>query len=102
MMPDVCPICDAKNVRGPTCRRCRADLSLLREVEDYREQLLGWAARALSNGEVERAREFLAEAERVHPGLDTARLAAVAALIAREFDAAWRHYLQAGNLVREP
>lgn len=31
-----CPVCRAENDRGPNCRRCRADLSLLFALEKQR------------------------------------------------------------------
>ncbi|MCX7702256.1 MAG: hypothetical protein N2039_15375 [Gemmataceae bacterium] len=101
MISGVCPICGARNVRDPKCRRCRADLSLLRGVEEYRAALLSRALRALGAGQIQQARDWLAEAERVHPGRDIARFAAVAALMMRDFSSAWRHYLQAKTSARE-
>lgn len=101
MISGICPICGARNVTEQKCRRCRADLSLLRRVERYRAALLGRALRALAEGQIQQARDWLAQAERVHPGQDITRFAAVAALMMRDFSSAWRHYLQAKTRARK-
>jgi hypothetical protein len=38
-----CPVCKADNTQGPTCRRCKAELALLFELEAARQRLLAKA-----------------------------------------------------------
>jgi hypothetical protein len=56
-----CPTCNARQVWSDQCRRCKADLSLLRQIwrsaEDARQQCLhelaaGRAARALRHAQI--------------------------------------------------
>ncbi len=44
----VCPVCKAENAAGPACRRCKADLSLLFQLEEQRERTLAAARRLLA------------------------------------------------------
>ena len=39
-MPIPCPCCKAANDAGPACRRCKADLSLLFQLESDRAALM--------------------------------------------------------------
>ena len=45
-----CPVCTAESDTGPSCRRCRADLSLLFRLEEERACLGATARRALLEG----------------------------------------------------
>src|SRR5438093_11568024 len=56
-----CPVCRAENTQGPSCRRCKADLSLLFALEEQRRQALGTARDAAARGAW---RDFLAAAAR--------------------------------------
>jgi alkyl sulfatase BDS1-like metallo-beta-lactamase superfamily hydrolase len=46
-----CPVCKAENSAGPLCRRCKADLAVLWELETHRERLLAAARQAAGRGE---------------------------------------------------
>lgn len=90
-----CPVCRAVNDQGPQCRRCRADLSLLFQLEDQRDQARSEALHCLSTGQMAKA---LIAAERMdHLAHDdeSRRLLAVIHLLRREFDRAWRSYMAA-------
>jgi hypothetical protein len=87
-----CPLCKAENSQGPTCRRCKADLSLLFTLEEQRAAAL---ARARELQEAGRAWEALALARRAHTlraGDDSLQMVAVTALLTRDFATAWRSW----------
>ncbi|MBM4072944.1 MAG: hypothetical protein FJ271_29060 [Planctomycetes bacterium] len=58
-----CPVCRADNAAPATCRRCRADLSLLWSLEGRRHQLLAGCRAAVGAG---RADEILRHAQEAH------------------------------------
>ncbi|MSR54540.1 MAG: hypothetical protein EXS09_14805 [Gemmataceae bacterium] len=80
-----CPVCRADNTAGPTCRRCKADLSLLIEAEACRSRHMALAQYALTSERFEEALEELAQAEGVRAGSDVQRMKACAYLLAGDF-----------------
>jgi hypothetical protein len=54
-----CPICRASLNGAGTCRRCRADLAKVQEVEIQGRQLAGAALHSLALGETEEALRLL-------------------------------------------
>jgi hypothetical protein len=90
--PITCPVCRARVESGPECRRCKADLALLFALEARRDAALAAARRALAVGRPDEALSGAREAERLRHGEDARRLIAVAHLLRRDFDAAWRRY----------
>jgi len=83
-----CPVCKADNTSGPNCRRCKADLSLLFDLEAHRDRLLGEAHALAAEGSW---REFLALVEQAHGlrrGEETRRLRAVGRLLIGDFSGA--------------
>jgi hypothetical protein len=80
-----CPVCRAENDRGPTCRRCRADLGLLFRLESQRRRLLARARSELTRGRPDEALPLLDEADALRRGDDVRRLRAVAHLLRRDF-----------------
>jgi hypothetical protein len=93
-----CPACRAVNDAGPVCRRCRADLSLLVAVEARRAAELAEGRMQLAQGDVEAAFSSARRADELRRGADSARLAAIAALLKRDFAAAWKAYPRARSL----
>jgi hypothetical protein len=92
-MPLRCPVCKADNAQGPTCRRCKADLSMLFTLEEQRDHLLGLARAALERGG--RPQEVLAQAaqaDSLRRDEESLRLVALGALLCRDFHLAWRSY----------
>jgi hypothetical protein len=87
-----CPVCKADNAKGPACRRCKADLSLLWDLEVRRETLLAAARLHLRNGEWRTAGDAAAAAGRLRTGADAGRVEAVARLLDRDFPGAWQAY----------
>jgi methylphosphotriester-DNA--protein-cysteine methyltransferase len=87
-----CPCCRAANDAGPACRRCRADLSLLFALRDQRERLLARAADALTQGDGPAALKLAGEAAAIRDGDDARTVRAAAALLTRDFAAAWAWY----------
>jgi hypothetical protein len=93
-----CPACRASNDAGPACRRCRADLTLLFAVDAQRSAELTAGRTALAQGDADAAFASANRADELRRGADSARLAAVASLIKRDFAAAWKEYQQARSL----
>ncbi len=91
-MTIACPCCRAANETGPTCRRCRADLSLLFAVADRRGFLLSEARRLVAEGKFADAVRSLDEAAALRAGGDVRRLRAAALLLAGEYAAALAAY----------
>ena len=80
-----CPVCKADNTQGPSCRRCKADLSLLFALEEQRRQALAEAHRAAAAGN---RHSFLVWAERadtLRRDDESRRLLAVAHFLHRNF-----------------
>ena len=75
-MTIACPCCRAGNETA-TCRRCKADLSLLAAIEARREYLLDAARAKLGRGED--ASPMIEEATVLRVGSDAVQLHAVAA-----------------------
>ena len=84
-----CPACGAGGNREATCRRCKADLSLLEDLERSRAGYLARAAFHARRGEARACREDARQAHGLRAGADSARWLAVGSLLARDFDAAW-------------
>jgi hypothetical protein len=87
-----CSVCKAENDKGPQCRRCKVDLSLLFELEAQRERLLAAARHALGRGQWPEAIRQAEEADRLRHNEESWQLVAVAHLLNRNFAAAWRCY----------
>lgn len=87
-----CPVCRADNTAGPICRRCKADLSLLINVETCRARHVALARYALASERFDDALEELSAAEEVRAGSDLQRIKACAYLLAGDFSAAVNEY----------
>jgi hypothetical protein len=87
----ICPVCRANNDQGPACRRCKADLSILFELEGHRAAYL---ARARTRIEDDAATAEAQAADDLRHGRDARRVLAVAALLRRDFGRAWLAYLR--------
>ena len=88
-----CPVCRAANDdAATTCRRCKADLTLVVAVEARRARLLSAAQSSLASGEFDAVLRHLVSAEAVRGGAEVERLKAAAHLANRDFAAAWRTY----------
>lgn len=90
-----CPVCKAENTQGPSCRRCKADLSLLFAVEEQRRRILAAARRCLQRGDWQAAREHSEDADWLRRDEESLKLMAVTHLLGRDFAAAWQCYLAA-------
>jgi hypothetical protein len=91
-----CPVCRADNASGPSCRRCKADLTLLFNLEAQRDQALAAATYCVRQGQLTRALR-LAEGADALRGDDRSReLLAVIHLLRRDFALAWRYGRQLG------
>jgi hypothetical protein len=88
--PSTCPVCRARVESGPSCRRCKADLSLLFALEARRDAALAAAGRMLAADRPDEALALARGAERLRRGDDARRLIAAAHLLCRDFAEAWR------------
>jgi hypothetical protein len=61
-----CPICRATLNGATTCRRCRADLQQVQQVEKLAAALVGAAMLSLAQGRTAEARRQLARARLLH------------------------------------
>jgi hypothetical protein len=83
-----CPVCKAENVQGPTCRRCKADLSLLFQLEEARQHLLDGARREARAGCWQRFLSCVSQAHALRADEQTRRLRAVVRLLRRDYPGA--------------
>ena len=89
-----CPVCRAENDPAPQCRRCRADLTLLADLEEQRRQLLDTARRHLVGGDTAPALDAARQAHGLRADDTSRRLLAISHLLRRDFPRAWRYYLR--------
>ena len=87
-----CPACKVENAQGPTCRRCKADLSLLFALEEQRARTLAEARRLLAAGRTEEANDLAEEADWMRSDAESRRMLAVTRLMRRDFAGAWAMY----------
>jgi hypothetical protein len=80
-----CPVCRADNKAGPACRRCKADLAPLADLEVRREQALAQAAHAAARGCGDAVVRHAWEAQRLRGGVDALRWLATGYLLRRDF-----------------
>jgi len=88
-----CPVCRAENADDATCRRCKADLSLLVALEESRRQALAEAAGAAASGDAGQTLVHAEAAHRLRADTDSWRWLAIGSLLARDFGlavACWR------------
>jgi len=90
-----CPVCRAADNRTSQCRRCKADLSLLVELERQHARHLTRAARALTHGEAADCLHHAGQARALRADAASARLLALGYLKARDFASAWHWYQRA-------
>jgi methylphosphotriester-DNA--protein-cysteine methyltransferase len=87
-----CPVCRADVGQATQCRRCRADLSLLVELEKQRQQVMAAAYRCLHQGRFLQALVLAEGADTLHHDEDTKRLRMLIYILRRDFAAAFRLY----------
>jgi hypothetical protein len=86
-----CPVCKADNTADvTTCRRCKADLSLLVALERRRAALVALAQSRLAAGDGAAALPFASEVDRLRRDEESRRLVALSRLLARDFAGTWR------------
>src|SRR5205807_338086 len=100
--PMQCPVCRAENNAGPQCRRCRADLALLFELEEQRGWLLDAARRMLAGRDVQAATSLAARADGLRRDVESRRLLATCHLLRRDYAEAWRMYPRASGVTSAP
>jgi methylphosphotriester-DNA--protein-cysteine methyltransferase len=93
-----CPLCKAENAEGPACRRCKADLSLLFDLEEQRTWTVAEAWRLLAVGRMPEANWQAQVADWMRSDGESLRLFALTRLLRRDFDGAWSCYRSLANL----
>ena len=88
----LCPICKANNDTGPACRRCKADLSMLFDLEAHRTSCLATAQARLGD---EASRAAARQADEIRHGRDAQQLLALASLLRGDHAQAWQAYQRA-------
>lgn len=89
-----CPVCRAEN-DDVTCRRCKADLTLLTTLEQARRHALAEAAHAAAAGDGVGTLEHAEKAHRLRADRESFRLLAVGCLLQRDFAKAMALHRQA-------
>ncbi len=89
-----CPVCKANNnfedeTATPTCRRCRANLSLLVAAERQHVWALEQARLALADRQFSKARRFAQQAHDIRRDEETRQMLAVCYLMEGDFAKAW-------------
>jgi hypothetical protein len=87
-----CPVCRAEVDLGPNCRRCRADLTLLFDLESQHARGLRAAGWYLARGQGQPAVALAQGAQALRLDPVTQRLAALGHLVQRDFARAWQIY----------
>jgi len=85
-------VCKAENVQGPQCRRCKADLSLLSQLEEQRAALLAAAVEGVRTRRYEEALRSARRAHQLRYGEDSRRLLAMLHLVQYDFFPAWQYH----------
>ena len=84
-----CPVCRALVQEGPSCGRCRADLSLLFALEARRAQLLARGQGRQAQGRWREALRAFVEAGRLRQDHDIRRWQAICWLMLSDFPRAY-------------
>jgi hypothetical protein len=87
-----CPVCKADNDQSTNCRRCRADLASLFELEKQQRRVLDGTYRCLAAGQVKRAFAIADGSRALQDSVEARRVAATSLLMAHDFAGAWRMY----------
>ena len=87
-----CPACKAPNDNGPNCRRCKADLAVLFQIEDQRHTLIRTARAAVAAGDTRRALAEAMSADRLRRDAESVKLLACANLLRGDYAEALRLY----------
>lgn len=93
-----CPVCRADNDVGPTCRRCKADLAPLFDLETRRARALDQAAWAAAQGYGAAVVRHAWEAQQLRGGADALQWLATGHLLRRDFARAVAYW----ELTRRP
>ena len=89
-----CPVCRARVETGPLCRRCKADLSLLFDLERTRRMKLNEALTALKHQDLLGADALLAEIDWMRSDQESRRALAVLSLLSGDIAMAVQRHQQ--------
>ncbi len=96
-----CPVCRAENPVGPDCRRCKADLSLLFQVEVQGQLLKQKSCELASTNQWEKARKVAEESLRLQDTEEIRKLISVCHLGQGNFKEALLNYLRINRIEKE-
>ena len=85
-----CPVCRADGNLTEQCRRCKADLSLLVQLERERSACVAAAQWHAGRDEADQCLANAHRAHALHKGKDSLRLLALGSLLKRDFTTAWK------------
>jgi hypothetical protein len=97
-----CPVCKAENSTPPTCRRCKADLSLAFALEQDRDVTLAQARSAFAARRWSEAQLLALRADELRRDEDSGQLIAVASLLCGDHHLAWRMYQRESGVFIDP
>jgi hypothetical protein len=87
-----CPVCRADNDAGPACRRCKADLAPLVELEERRRLALEQTAQAAVSGDAAGVLRHARQGQLLRAGADIERWLAIGHILQGDFAQARAHY----------
>ena len=94
-----CPLCRATDIRTEQCRRCKADLTLLAQLERDRAKVLAAAEWHLGRGEADEGLADAKLANELRGDSDSFRLLALASMLKMDFAGAWTAYQRCGQSI---
>ncbi len=97
-----CPVCRADSDTGPGCRRCKADLTPLFELEARRARALTQAAQAAARGAGDAVLRHAREAQLLRAGPDAMQWLAAGYVLQRDFAQAVACWQLAGGKPGSP
>jgi hypothetical protein len=92
-----CPVCRAAIGNSAACRRCKADLTLLTDIESQRGRLLALTCQAIRESRFGDALSQARQAHALRADADSARILAVSSLLTGDFASAYRLAESAGS-----
>jgi hypothetical protein len=88
----ICPVCKAENRSPNSCRRCKADLTLLWDLKIHYDNKLAEALDKLRVGELDEAEETLQQVSRIRATPEVTALFAILRAKQHRFHLVWQLY----------
>lgn len=87
-----CPVCRAENTSGPGCRRCRADLTLIFDLQLHHDELLTRAKQFAAAGNWPEVVAIAEQAVNLRKDSASLQVAAIGWLMLGDYPRAWKCY----------